>query len=77
VTAHGGPQPESTIEFSIDNDTVAKVSGGGVVKSEQLGVTIVIGRAVGVDVESGYVVYSEVRFVCFRYVFVCVCIMHV
>ena len=76
VTAHGGPQPESTIEFSILNDTVAKVSAGGVIESEELGVTTVTGKAVGVDLESGYVVYSQVstHSVCLSVgVYLCLC----
>ena len=65
MTAHGGPQPESAIEFSIDNDTVALVSSGGVVETRQLNVATIIGKAVGVDAESGYVVYSQVGiFIC-------------
>lgn len=60
VTAHGGPQPESTIDFSLDNVTVAQVSSSGLIEALELGTTTLHGRAVGMDPHSGMVVYSQV-----------------
>ena len=60
MTAHGGPQPESTIEYSIKSDSIASVSSGGLINALGLGVTTVIGKAVGLGADSGMVVYSQV-----------------
>ena len=60
VTAHGGPQPESTIEFSVDDSTIAEVSGSGMLNASQPGTTILYGRAVGLDEQSQLIIYSQV-----------------
>ncbi|KAI0234236.1 Nuclear pore membrane glycoprotein 210 [Lamellibrachia satsuma] len=59
VTARGGPQPESTIEYTIQSDSIASVSSGGLINALDLGVTRVIGKATGHGSHSGMVVYSE------------------
>ncbi|XP_074660511.1 nuclear pore membrane glycoprotein 210-like [Tubulanus polymorphus] len=60
VTSYGGPQPQSTIEYTIQSTDVAKVSNGGLIEALELGNTTVIGRAVGVDPETGdKIIYSQ------------------
>ena len=60
VTAHGGPQPQSTIEFTIQSATIAEISNSGLIDAMALGQTRVIGRAVGYEAETGRrIVYSE------------------
>ena len=60
MTAHGGPQPQSTIEFSIHNEDVADISNSGLIDAQAIGQTRVIGRAVGYEAESGRrIVYSQ------------------
>ena len=61
MTANGGPQPQSSIEYSISNATVGSVTQAGLFTAEELGVTKVIGRAVGNTGGDNTVVYSEVR----------------
>ena len=58
ITAHGGPQPQSTIEFSAVNQTVGTVSQAGLFDALSLGVTDVVGMAVS---DAGAVVYSQVN----------------
>ena len=63
VTAHGGPQPQSTIEFSIEDTDIATISNSGLVESQLVGVTTVIGRAVGYEGDTGKsIIYSQVRY---------------
>ncbi|ELU01491.1 hypothetical protein CAPTEDRAFT_222865 [Capitella teleta] len=59
VTASGGPQPESAIEFSMQNVTVASVDSSGLLDAQELGSTWVKGQAVGVDEHNGFTIYSE------------------
>jgi len=60
VLASGGPQPDSTIEFSIGNHTVAAVSQNGVIEARDLGQTMIDAKAVGFDMRSQPVIYSQV-----------------
>ena len=60
VLASGGPQPESTTEFSIADSTVGAISQNGVIEARAIGQTMIGARAVGFDAQSRYVVYSEV-----------------
>jgi len=60
VTAHGGPQPESTIEYTIRTDKIASVSSGGLINAMDIGITTVIGKAVGHASDNTMVVYSQV-----------------
>ena len=60
MTATGGPQPQSTVEFSIHNDDVAGISISGLIDARAVGQTRVVGRAVGYEAESGRrIVYSQ------------------
>ena len=62
VIAMGGPQPQSTVQFSIDDSDISSVSSSGLLEALALGTTRVVGKAVGVDPISGEtVVYSQVR----------------
>ncbi len=62
VTAYGGPQPQSNIEYSIVDGSVADISSSGLVDALELGRTVVVGKAVGYDSDTGArVVYSQVR----------------
>lgn len=62
VTAYGGPQPQSNIEYSIGDVDIAEISSSGLVDAQDLGHTKVVGRAVGYDADTGRrVVYSQVR----------------
>jgi len=60
VLASGGPQPESTIEFRIDNTTVGVISQNGVIQALFIGQTTITAHAVGFDAHSRPVVYSQV-----------------
>ena len=63
VLAVGGPQPQSTVQFSIDDSDISTVSSSGLLEAMSLGTTKVIGKAVGVDSLTGEpVVYSQVSF---------------
>ena len=63
MTAHGGPQPQSSIEFTIESEDIATISHSGLVDAKEVGVTRVIGRAVGYEGDSGRViVYSQVMY---------------
>ena len=60
VTAYGGPQPQSNIEYSIGDQDIADISSSGLVDALELGHTRVIGKAVGYDDTGRTVVYSQV-----------------
>ena len=61
VIAVGGPQPQSTVQFSIVNSDISSVSSSGLLEALALGTTRVVGKAVGVDPLTGEsVVYSQV-----------------
>ncbi|XP_041366942.1 nuclear pore membrane glycoprotein 210-like [Gigantopelta aegis] len=60
VLAVGGPQPQSTVEFSIVDGKISSVSSNGLLEALTLGTTRVIGKAVGNDPLTGeLVVYSQ------------------
>ncbi|KAL8601946.1 hypothetical protein ACOMHN_008438 [Nucella lapillus] len=60
VIAVGGPQPQSTVQFSIKDSSVSSVSSSGLLDALTLGVTRVVGKAVGVDTLTGQtIVYSQ------------------
>jgi len=65
VLATGGPQPESTIEFSIANHSVAVISQNGVIDARAIGQTMIDAKAVGFDMRSQPIIYSEVAAVYF------------
>ena len=60
MLASGGPQPESTTEFSIADSTVGAISQNGVIEARVIGQTTIHARAVGFDAQSRHVVYSRV-----------------
>ncbi len=61
VTAYGGPQPQSTIEYSIGNRDIAGISSSGLIDGVEIGHTVVVGKAVGYDSDTGQaIVYSQV-----------------
>ncbi|KAL5006223.1 hypothetical protein ScPMuIL_015029 [Solemya velum] len=60
VLSRGGPQPQSTVEYSISNSRIVSVSSSGLLDAQELGMTTVHGKAVGQDPETGEtIVYSE------------------
>ncbi|KAH0517505.1 Nuclear pore membrane glycoprotein 210 [Microtus ochrogaster] len=56
ITSEGGPQPQSNILFSINNDSVAAVSSAGLVRGLMVGNGSVLGVVQAVDAETGKVV---------------------
>ncbi|XP_048212293.1 nuclear pore membrane glycoprotein 210 [Perognathus longimembris pacificus] len=56
ITSEGGPQPQSNILFSISNESVAAVSGAGMVRGLTVGNGSVLGVVRAVDAETGKVV---------------------
>ena len=76
MLAFGGPQPESTVEYSIEDDSISSVSSNGLITALALGETRVVGRAVGLDSVTGEkIVYSKVFSGCFLLcMFMCVII---
>ena len=60
--SRGGPQPQSTTVYSLDNDTVTDVNQAGLVTARVIGKTVLTGKAKGIDSTSGKeIVYSKVR----------------
>lgn len=56
----GGPQPDTTIQYSIDGVDIANCSYNGIITARKLGRTKVRARAVGVDRYTGLErIYSE------------------
>lgn len=61
MTSYGGPQPQSTVEYSIFHDNIASISNSGLIEGLKIGNTTVVGKAVGIDSETGKKVeYSQV-----------------
>lgn len=61
ITSEGGPQPQSNILFSISNESVAEVSGAGLVRGLAVGNGTVSGIVQAVDAETGkLVIVSQV-----------------
>ncbi|XP_008586054.1 PREDICTED: nuclear pore membrane glycoprotein 210 [Galeopterus variegatus] len=56
ITSEGGPQPQSNILFSISNESIAVVSGAGLVQGLAVGNGTVSGVVQAVDAETGKVV---------------------
>ncbi|GAB1291073.1 Nuclear pore membrane glycoprotein 210 [Apodemus speciosus] len=56
ITSDGGPQPQSNILFSINNDSVAAVSSAGLVRGLTVGNGSVLGVVQAVDAETGKVI---------------------
>ena len=61
VSAFGGPQPESTVEYSIEDADISDVSSNGLISALALGDTRVVGKAVGLDAAGEKIVYSQVN----------------
>uniref|UniRef100_T1JBD5 BIG2 domain-containing protein n=1 Tax=Strigamia maritima TaxID=126957 RepID=T1JBD5_STRMM len=60
VTSSGGPQPQTHIEYVVENQSLATVSASGLISTYAIGLTIVKARAIGVSPESGTsIVFSE------------------
>ncbi|CAH1786082.1 unnamed protein product [Owenia fusiformis] len=60
ITAYGGPQPQSSIEYTIEDTTIGTISSSGLIEGLEVGKTKVIGKAAGRDSETGkMVVYSQ------------------
>ncbi|KAK3103291.1 hypothetical protein FSP39_018237 [Pinctada imbricata] len=60
VLSKGGPTPQCTVLFSINDRRISTVSSSGLLDALNLGTTRVIGQAVGQDSETGEtVVYSQ------------------
>ena len=61
ITSEGGPQPQSNILFSMSNESVALVSGAGLVRGLAVGHGAVSGVVQAVDAETGkLVIVSQV-----------------
>lgn len=61
ITSEGGPQPQSNILFSISNESVAVVSGAGLVRGLTVGNSSVSGVVQAVDAETGkLIIVSQV-----------------
>ncbi|XP_031623845.1 nuclear pore membrane glycoprotein 210 isoform X2 [Contarinia nasturtii] len=59
IEAHGGPQPDVNIIYSVENENIVSMDLS-VAKGQRLGTTVVIGRCVGINpVNSQKIVYSE------------------
>lgn len=56
ITSEGGPQPQSNILFSINNEHVAAVSSAGLVRGLMVGNGSVLGVVQAVDAETGKVI---------------------
>ncbi|XP_044610283.2 nuclear pore membrane glycoprotein 210 [Equus asinus] len=56
ITSEGGPQPQSNILFSISNESVAEVSGAGLVRGLAVGNGTMSGIVQAVDAETGKLV---------------------
>uniref|UniRef100_A0A452F5S9 Nucleoporin 210 n=1 Tax=Capra hircus TaxID=9925 RepID=A0A452F5S9_CAPHI len=56
ITSEGGPQPQSNILFSMSNESVALVSGAGLVRGLAVGRGAVSGIVQAVDAETGKLV---------------------
>nr|AAH52468.1 Nup210 protein [Mus musculus] len=56
ITSEGGPQPQSNILFSINNESVAAVSSSGLVRGLMVGNGSVLGVVQAVDAETGKVI---------------------
>ncbi|DAA16796.1 TPA: nucleoporin 210 [Bos taurus] len=56
ITSEGGPQPQSNILFSMSNESVALVSGAGLVRGLAVGHGAVSGVVQAVDAETGKLV---------------------
>ncbi|EGV97706.1 Nuclear pore membrane glycoprotein 210 [Cricetulus griseus] len=56
ITSEGGPQPQSNILFSINNESVAAVSSAGLVRGLMVGNGSVLGVVQAVDAETGKVI---------------------
>ena len=58
----GGPQPQSTAVYSLNNETIADVNQAGLVTVRVIGKTILTVKAKGIDSASGTeIVYAKVR----------------
>ncbi|XP_051012888.1 nuclear pore membrane glycoprotein 210-like [Acomys russatus] len=56
ITSEGGPQPQSTIHFSVNNQTVAVVNRRGQVSAREVGTAVVHGTIQTVNEDTGKVV---------------------
>lgn len=62
VQAGGGPQPQSTIRYTLlgSDEVIASVSGSGLVETSTVGSVKIRAEAVGTDDETGKeIVYSH------------------
>ena len=55
VTVIGGPQPEATISYSLENNDIASIDASGIIKTYQIGSTQLTARAIGLN----SVLYSQ------------------
>lgn len=61
ITSEGGPQPQSNILFAVSNESVAVVTGAGLVRGLAVGNGTVSGVVQAVDAETGkLVIVSQV-----------------
>lgn len=58
----GGPQPQTNIEFFMDDKDTAVVSVAGVVEAKKVGKTTLYAKSVGYDKRGNAVVFSEVSY---------------
>lgn len=56
----GGPQPQTNVEFLMDDKDIAGISVAGVVEAKKVGKTTLHARSVGHDKNGNTVIFSEV-----------------
>jgi len=60
VHSKGGPHPQSTTVYSLENATVANVDQGGLVTARVIGKTVLTGKSKGIDSGTGKeIIYSK------------------
>ncbi|XP_054706619.1 nuclear pore membrane glycoprotein 210-like [Uloborus diversus] len=55
----GGPQPQTVVEYTMNEKDIATISGAGVVEAKKIGKTSLFAQSVGLDKKGNTVVYSE------------------
>lgn len=55
ITVIGGPQPDAVITYRIEDDTVASITGSGIMNALKIGTTKLVANAIG----HGSILYSQ------------------
>ncbi|KAG8201918.1 hypothetical protein JTE90_027395 [Oedothorax gibbosus] len=59
VLCSGGPQPQTNIEYLMDDKNIAVVSVAGIIEAKKVGKTTLTARSVGQDKNGNTIVFSE------------------